>query len=102
MSLKTFCSKFIIAGIFFSINLSKAEAQSAYQTKFINGNTNNKLEVLDWGGKGKPILFLTGLGNSAHVFADFAPKFTNRFHVYGMSRRGYGASEQPVDGYGID
>jgi len=79
MSLKKFYLNFIIAGIFFSITLSKAEAQSAYQTKFINGSTNNKLEVLDWGGKGKPILFLTGLGNSAHVFSDFAPRFTNRF-----------------------
>jgi non-heme chloroperoxidase len=77
-------------------------ACQSYQTKFIKGSTNNTLEILDWGGKGKPILFLTGLGNTAHVFVDFAPKFTDRFHVYVMSRRGYGASEQTKNGYGVD
>jgi non-heme chloroperoxidase len=77
-------------------------ACQSYQTKFIKGSTNNTLEVLDWGGKGQPILFLTGLGNTAHVFVDFAPKFTDKFHVYVMSRRGYGASEQTANGYGVD
>jgi pimeloyl-ACP methyl ester carboxylesterase len=57
---------------------------------------------LDWGGTGKPILFPTGLGNTAHVFVDFATKFTDKFHVYVMSRRGYGASEQTANGYGVD
>jgi non-heme chloroperoxidase len=79
----------------------KGECQS-YQTKFINGSTNNRLEILDWGGKGKPILFLTGLGNTAHVFVDLAPKFSGKYHVYAMSRRGYGASEQTANGYGVD
>jgi len=55
-----------------------------------------------WGGKGQSILFLTGLGNTAHVYDGFAPRFTNNFHVYGMSRRGYGASVQTKRGYGID
>ena len=77
-------------------------ACQSYQTKFIKGSTNNTLEVLDWGGNGQPILFLTGLGNTAHVFVDFAPKFTDKFHVYVMSRRGYGASEQTANGYGVD
>ncbi|CAA9500978.1 MAG: hypothetical protein AVDCRST_MAG96-1969 [uncultured Segetibacter sp.] len=80
----------------------KDHQRQAYETKFINGSTNNRLEVLDWGGKGQPILFLTGLGNTAHAFVDFAPKFTDKFHVYVMSRRGYGASEQTANGYGVD
>ena len=58
------------------------------------------LEVLDWGGTGEPVVFLAGLGNSAHVFDDFAPQFTDRFHVLGITRRGYGASSQPASGYG--
>ena len=70
--------------------------------KSIAGSTGNQLEVLDWGGKGRTILFLTGLGNTAHVYDNFAPRFTNNFHVYGISRRGYGASEQTDTGYGID
>ena len=59
-----------------------------------------QVEVLDWGGPkdgghGRPLLFLSGLGDTAHVYDTFAPRFTDRFHVYGMTRRGFGASSQP-------
>lgn len=50
------------------------------------------LEVVDWGGNGPPLVFLAGLGNTAHVFDDFAPQFTDDFHVFGITRRGFGAS----------
>jgi pimeloyl-ACP methyl ester carboxylesterase len=36
------------------------------------------------------------LGNTAHVFDDFAPKLTRDYHVYGITRRGFGASSAPV------
>jgi len=35
-----------------------------------------RLEVLDFGGTGPPIVLLAGLGTSAHVFDEFAPKLT--------------------------
>lgn len=57
-----------------------------------------RLEVLDWGGNGPPLVFLAGLENTAHVFDDFAPKFTKDFHVYGITRRGWGASSRPAAG----
>src|SRR3954468_7461143 len=60
-----------------------------------------KLHYLDWGGKGKVLLFLTGLGNSAHIFDDIAPKFTDRFHVLALTRRGHGQSDQPAAGYDL-
>lgn len=50
------------------------------------------LEVVDWGGRGAPLVFLAGLGNTAHVFDTFAPQFTDQFHVVGITRRGFGAS----------
>lgn len=50
------------------------------------------LEIVDWGGRGLPLIFLAGLGNSAHVFDTFAPQFTDHFHVMGITRRGFGAS----------
>jgi non-heme chloroperoxidase len=50
------------------------------------------LEAVDWGGRGRPLVFLAGLGNTAHVFDSFAPQFTDRFHVVGITRRGFGAS----------
>ncbi len=54
------------------------------------------LEVIDWGGSGPPIVFLAGLGNTAHIFDNFAPKFLPNYHVYGITRRGFGASSSPV------
>jgi non-heme chloroperoxidase len=56
---------------------------------------NVTLEVLDWGGTGRPLVLLAGLGNDAHIFDTFAPKLTSTFHVYGVTRRGYGASSAP-------
>jgi pimeloyl-ACP methyl ester carboxylesterase len=50
------------------------------------------LEVLDWGGRGPALVFLAGLGNTAHVFDEFAPRFADNFHVVGITRRGFGAS----------
>jgi non-heme chloroperoxidase len=58
--------------------------------------------VLDWGGSGRPLVLLTGLGNNAHVFDKFAPKLTDTYHVYGITRRGYGASSAPATGYSAD
>ena len=54
-----------------------------------------KLEVLDFGGAGRPMIFLSALGPDAHEWDKFAPKFTDRFHVYALSRRGFGASDVP-------
>ncbi len=51
-----------------------------------------RLEVLDWGGSGKPVILLAGGGNTAHVFDDFAPKLKAHCRVYGITRRGFGAS----------
>jgi pimeloyl-ACP methyl ester carboxylesterase len=63
--------------------------------------------VLDWGGTGRPIVLLAGGGNTAHIFDDFAPKLTADYHVYGITRRGFGASgyaaaDDPADRFGDD
>jgi non-heme chloroperoxidase len=68
---------------------------SPHSVQFIAVERNVKLEVLDWGGSGKPLVLLAGLGNSAHVFDKFAPKLTAKYHVYGITRRGFGASSVP-------
>jgi pimeloyl-ACP methyl ester carboxylesterase len=59
-----------------------------------------RLEVLDWGGSGVPLVLLAGSGLSAHIYDEFAPTLTPYARVYAISRRGYGASSQPADGYG--
>jgi non-heme chloroperoxidase len=55
-----------------------------------------RLEVLDWGGSGRPLIFLAGSGDTAHSFDGFAPQFTKQHHVYGITRRGSGASSSPA------
>jgi non-heme chloroperoxidase len=62
---------------------------------------NVQLEVLDWGGTGEPLVLLTGLDNTAHIFDDFAPKLS-RYHVYAITRRGFGISSAPAAGYTAD
>lgn len=72
---------------------------TAHHSQFITVDKDVKLEVLDWGGSGRPLVLLTGLGNTAHVFDRFAPRLTDQYHVYGITRRGFGASSTPASGY---
>jgi len=58
-----------------------------------------KLETLDWGGGGRDVVLLAGLGNTAHIFEAFAPRLAEDCHVYGLTRRGYGASTHTLGGY---
>lgn len=75
---------------------------SSHQTRFIAVERNVRLEVLDWGGSGRPVVLLTGAGNNAHVFDSFAPKLTDRYHVYAITRRGFSPSSIPRTGYLAD
>jgi non-heme chloroperoxidase len=70
--------------------------------QFVTVDQDVRLEVLDWGGTGRPLVLLAGLGNTAHVFDNFAPKLTGKYHVYGITRRGFGASSSPATGYTAD
>jgi non-heme chloroperoxidase len=72
---------------------------SPHKVQFVSVDENVKLEVLDWGGSGRPIVLLAGSGNTAHVFDDFAPKLIPEYHVYGITRRGFGVSSHPDSGY---
>jgi pimeloyl-ACP methyl ester carboxylesterase len=66
-----------------------------YKIQFVPVEAAVKLEVLDWGGTGRPLVFLTGLGDDAHVYDKFALKLTPNYHVYGITRRGFGDSSAP-------
>ena len=68
---------------------------SKHTVQFATVEPGVRLEVLDWGGTGRPMVLLTGLGNNAHIFDGFAEKLTGKYHVYGITRRGYGMSDTP-------
>src|SRR5436190_193267 len=75
---------------------------SSHKVQFITVDKDVRLEVLDWRGSGRPIVLLSGLGDTAHVFDEFAPKLAVNYHVYGLTRRGYGASTIAKAGYAAD
>jgi non-heme chloroperoxidase len=74
---------------------------SPHRVSFVSIAPDVRLEVLDWGGSGPPLVFLSGLQDVAHGFDDLAPEFTNDYHVLAITRRGYGASSQPPGGYDL-
>ena len=91
-----------------AITFSRATARTAWRDpsphsiRFVTVGSGVKLEVLDWGGSGRPVLLLAGNGNSAHVFDAFAAKLAASYHVYGLTRRGFGTSSRPPSGYEAD
>ena len=68
---------------------------SPHKIQLVSVDKDVKLEVLDWGGTGRPLVLLAGLGRTAHDFDKIAPKLAATFHVYGITRRGFGASSVP-------
>ncbi len=81
---------------------SVSPPSGALETQFVTVDSGVELEVVDWGGSGRPVILLAGLGNNAHVFDRFAPKLAQWYHVYGVTRRGFGASSAPATGYSAD
>ena len=91
------CNQFIGSVLFallavplYSQSANAWNDSSPHVTRFVSVDV--RFEVLDWGGSGRPIVLLAGCGNTAHVFDDFAPKLRARNHMYGITRRGFGAS----------
>lgn len=72
---------------------------SPHTVRYVTVEENVQLEVVDWGGSGPALLLLAGLGDTAHVFDDFAPLLTPRYHVVGLTRRAHGRSSAPLTGY---
>jgi pimeloyl-ACP methyl ester carboxylesterase len=87
-------------GASFPLEFQRATEATSWLTRstirMINVAPDVSLEVIDWGGVGPPLVFLAGLGNTAHVFDNFAPKFVPQYHAYGITRRGFGASSSPA------
>jgi len=74
---------------------------SPHRSDFVNVN-GIRLHYLDWGGSGPALLFLAGLGTTAHIFDQFAPRFVDKFHVLALTRRGHGESDYPDTGYDLN
>jgi hypothetical protein len=77
-------------------NLPDQPDTTPHSARFVTGEDNVKLEVLDWGGSGRPLTLLHGGNSTAHEFDQFAPKLSGSYHVYGITRRECGASSAPA------
>ena len=75
---------------------------AGHKVTFVTVEPGAQLEVLDWGGTGETLVLLTGAGDNAHIYDEFAHQFTDRFHVIGITRRGFGRTSQPAHGYDLD
>ena len=85
--------------VFTSATLLQAQqhiSAPAPVTRMVTVENGVNLEVLDWGGSGRPLVFLAGLGADAHAFNSLAPQFSAHHHVYAITRRGFGASSKPA------
>lgn len=71
---------------------------SAHTTFSINVELDTSLEVLDWGGSGRTLVLLAQLGQTAHIYDDWAPRLARSYRVLGITRRGYGESTSAPDG----
>jgi non-heme chloroperoxidase len=83
-----------------ALHAQDAVEASSHKVQFVTVDKDVKVEVLDWGGTGRPLIYLAGNGDTAHSFDSFAPKFTGGNHVYGITRRGFGASSKPTPANG--
>jgi non-heme chloroperoxidase len=72
---------------------------SPHKVRFVTVAPGVDLEVLDWGGSGEAMVLLTGAGDNAHVYDEFALQFTDYFRVIGITRRGFARSSKPAGGY---
>src|SRR5258708_23068355 len=89
----------LIASLAVCLQAPAQTDSSPHKFQFVTGEEGVPLEVLDWGGTGRPLIFLAGAGDTAHAFDNFAPKFTDQNHVYGITRKGPCASSKPAPPY---
>ena len=85
------------------LKVRRAAKETGWQnTQFVTVDKDVTLEVINWGGSGQPVVLLAGMGNTAHIFDMLAHKLTPVYHVYGITRRGFGISSAPESGYSVD
>lgn len=67
---------------------------SPHASRFINLD-GFRINYLEWGTAGENIVIVPGLGDSPHLFDQFAPNFTDEYRVISYARRGHGQSTLP-------
>lgn len=73
----------------------QSEAASMYDGPITGDIAVNgvRLNYIDWGGSGEPLVLVPGSSNSPHIYDRIAPLLTDRFRVLSYARRGDARSE---------
>ena len=86
--------------------VAAAQDTTTHKIEFVTVEPDVKLEVIDWGGPETPgvrtLVLLAGLGDTAHRFDPFATQLIKTYRVFGVTRRGFGVSSVPENGYDAD
>jgi pimeloyl-ACP methyl ester carboxylesterase len=98
--MKLYFAAILVCALVWGVLSAAEESTLLHPTiQLVPVETGVKLEVVDWGGKGPTVVMLAALGADAHEFDNFAPQLTGKYHVIGITRRGFGASSKPAVGY---
>jgi pimeloyl-ACP methyl ester carboxylesterase len=91
-------STILLVAMSLSVNSGSQQRSAEPQDRgssFVTVAPGVRLEVKDWGGTGRPVVLLAGLGGTLHAYDSFAPQLAKKYHVIGITRRGFGASSAP-------
>ena len=82
----------------------KAQGPASPVVRFVTVDSGVRVETIDWGGTGRPVVLLGGRGVTAGNpdLAAFARSLRSSYHVVGMTRRGFPPSSVPRAGYTTD
>jgi hypothetical protein len=77
MAMANFFARFLVLSLAVSLTGFAQDSApwhdpSKHTVQFVTVEKSIRLEVLDWGGTGRPVVLLAGSGNTAHIFDDFA------------------------------
>jgi len=75
---------------------------SPHRQRLVRVEPDVSVEVLDWGGSGRVVVLLAQLTQTAHIYDDWAPKLARTYRVLGITRRGFGQSSSPSNGYSME
>jgi len=81
--------------------LQSSNAAATPQVSFVDVQ-EVRLQYVDWGGRGEPLVLVPARCETPFVFGDLAPLLVTRFRVVGLTARGCGGSGPATDGYGVD
>ena len=92
---------FVCALALNTANSTEWQDTTTHKIHYVQMDDNIKLEVVDWGGEGTPLVLLAGLTLNAHTFDHLAARFTGSYRVIGITRVGHGSSESRREDFSI-